>query len=60
VRCAECGAVSDERAAGSRAYRSELPPEAEAKDPTAADVSAVVVFCPGCVAGEFGDDSSES
>jgi len=59
VRCAECGAVADERAAGWRAYRSELPPEAEAEDPTAADVPAVVLFCVSCAAGEFGDGSSD-
>jgi hypothetical protein len=31
-----------EGAAGWRAYRSDLPPEAEAEDPTGADVPAVV------------------
>jgi hypothetical protein len=40
VRCAECGTI-DERADGSRAYRSDLPPEAEAEDPSGADVPAV-------------------
>jgi hypothetical protein len=59
VTCAECGAVADERAAGWRAYRSDLPPEAEAEDPTGADVPAAVVFCAGCAAVEFGDGSSD-
>jgi hypothetical protein len=57
VRCAECGTV-DERAAYWRAYRSDLPPEVEAEDPTGSDVPAVVVFCESCAAGEFGDCSS--
>jgi hypothetical protein len=50
--------VSDERAEEWRAYRSDLPPEAEAEDPTGADVPAVVVFSGACAAGEFGDVSS--
>jgi hypothetical protein len=58
VRCAECGAVSDERA-GWRAYGSDLPPGAEAEDPAGADVPDVVVFCAGCAAGELGDGSSD-
>jgi hypothetical protein len=59
VKCAECGAVADEHAAGWRLYRSDLPPEAEAEDPTGADVPAVIVFCPDCAAGEFGDGLSD-
>jgi hypothetical protein len=51
--------VADEQALGWRAYRSDLPPEAEAEDPTGADVRAVVVFCADCAAGEFGDGSSD-
>jgi hypothetical protein len=51
--------MSGERADGWRAYRSDLPPEAEAEDPTGADVPAVVVFCGSCAAGEFGDGSSD-
>jgi hypothetical protein len=58
VTCVECGAVADEHAAGWLAYRSDLPPEAEADDPASADVPAVVVFCRACAAGEFGDGSS--
>jgi hypothetical protein len=49
--------VADDRAAGWRADRPDLPPEAEAEDPTGADVPFVVVFCAGCAAGEFGAGS---
>jgi hypothetical protein len=42
-----------------RAYRSDLPPEAEAEGPNAADMTAVVVFCGSCTAGEFGDGASD-
>jgi hypothetical protein len=55
VTCVECGTVADERAQGWRAYRSDLPPEAEAEDPSSADVPVVAVFCDSCAVGEFGD-----
>jgi hypothetical protein len=60
MTCAECGTVHDGRALGWRAHRSDLPPEAEAEDPTWADAPAVVVFCSACASGEFGDGSSDS
>jgi hypothetical protein len=59
MTCAECGTAADEHAAGWRAYRSDLPPEAEAEDPSSADVPAVVAFCGACAFGEFGDGSSD-
>jgi hypothetical protein len=59
VTCVECGTVADERAAGWRAYRSDLPPETDAEDTSTADVPTVVVFCESCAAGEFGDGSSD-
>jgi hypothetical protein len=40
-RCAECGAVADERAEGWRTYLTE-------DDETA-------VYCPACAAREFGE-----
>ncbi len=48
MTCAECGAIADERAAGWRAYRADLPAEAEAEDPSTAEVPAVVAFCQSC------------
>jgi hypothetical protein len=59
VTCAECGTVDHERALGWRAYRSGLPPEAEAEHPTGKDAPAVVVFCANCAAGELGEGSSD-
>jgi hypothetical protein len=60
MTCAECGTVDDGRALAWRAFRSDLPPEAEAEDPTGAEVPVVVVvFCAACAAGEFGDGFSD-
>jgi hypothetical protein len=58
VTCVECGgAVATGDALGWRAYRTDLPAEAEAEDPSTADVPAVVVFCASCSEGEFGSGS---
>lgn len=51
--CVECGAVADEEARAWRAYRSDLPTEAEAEDTTAGDVPAVVYYCGACATREF-------
>jgi hypothetical protein len=59
LTCAERGTIADARAADWRAYRSDPPLDAEAEDPSTADVPVVVVFCAGCAAGEFGDGSSD-
>jgi hypothetical protein len=34
LTCVECGRISDRDAAGWRGYRSDLPTETEAEDPT--------------------------
>ena len=57
MSCAECGATADDRASGWRASRSDLSAEAEAEDPSMADVPAFVTFCESCAAGEFGPGS---
>ena len=57
MRCEECGVVAPNDARGWRAYRSDLPPEAEADDPSTSDVPAVVTFCQSCAEGEFGPGS---
>jgi len=49
-----CGAVARHEALGSRAYRTELPREAEAEDPSTPDVPAVVYYCPACAERGFG------
>jgi hypothetical protein len=49
----EWGAGADQAPSGRARTDPELPPEAEAEDPTGADVPAVVVFLPGCVQREF-------
>ena len=55
MTCVECGAVATGDAEGWRAYRADLPLEAEAEDATAGDVPAVVFYCPACAELEFGD-----
>jgi hypothetical protein len=55
MTCAERGATGDDRAEGWRAYRADLPAEAEAEDMSTPDVPAVVHYCPICAAREFGD-----
>jgi hypothetical protein len=45
--CIECGALSDLRAEGWRAYLAFLQEEDE--------LPGVVVFCPRCAALEFGE-----
>jgi hypothetical protein len=54
MTCVECGRFATEDSRGWRAYRTELPPEAEAEDPTAQDVPPVVFYCPTCAELEFG------
>jgi hypothetical protein len=53
LECVECGRPSDADAVGWRAYRSDLPAEAEAEDPEAARIPPVVYFCPACAEREF-------
>jgi hypothetical protein len=43
--CAECGCIDDEKAAGWRGYREDLPDEDEQP--------SLVFFCPSCAAREF-------
>jgi hypothetical protein len=43
--CAECGCIDDEKAAGWRGYREDLPDEGEQP--------SLVFFCPSCAAREF-------
>jgi hypothetical protein len=47
VRCAECGAEADEKAAGWRGYLGQDPNE----DPE----PIAFVFCPECAEREFGE-----
>jgi len=51
--CTQCGRPSEGDATGWRAYRSDLPPEAEAEDPEAAEIPSVLSFCPTCAEREF-------
>jgi hypothetical protein len=43
--CAECGCTDDEKAAGWRGYRDDLPEEDEQP--------SLAFFCPSCAAREF-------
>jgi hypothetical protein len=43
--CAECGCIDDEKAAGWRGYREDLPDEDEQP--------SLAYFCPSCAAREF-------
>jgi hypothetical protein len=54
VTCVACGAVATGDALGWRAYRTDLPPEAEAEDADADELPTVVYYCPDCAAREFG------
>jgi len=48
IRCEECGAESDELAAGWRAYLAARLDEDDDEE--------VLVYCPGCAQREFGLD----
>jgi hypothetical protein len=54
VTCEERRAVARDDARGWRAFRSDLPPEAELEDLSTAEVPAVVYDCPTCAAPQFG------
>jgi hypothetical protein len=42
--CAECGCTDDEKAAGWRGYREDLPEDEQ---------PSLAFFCPSCAAREF-------
>ena len=51
LRCAECGAESDQLATGWRAYLAPEPDEEPEGE--------IFMFCPGCAEREFGDSAWE-